>query len=207
MNSEFTLTFELHSYWHIGNGKAAGAYADALVRKDQGLPFIPGKSINGLLRDAFTVADENDWFDEYQTATELSLTDLLFGAGGVQGHKAQGLLQLSNASLSAAEAHYFNANPQAKSRLYKVLTTTAINEHGVALDGSLRGIEVAVPMVLSAALTLNQSHPNYQASETRLSGRFDTWLSQTLSLITVLGASRHRGLGKVTINSSVVGAN
>ena len=48
-----TLTYQIqfHSYWHCGSGLAAGAGVDALVVKDaNGLPFVPGKTIKGLLR-------------------------------------------------------------------------------------------------------------------------------------------------------------
>ncbi len=42
--STLYLKFELCSDWHIGNGKEAGAYADAMVLKDaHGLPYLPGK--------------------------------------------------------------------------------------------------------------------------------------------------------------------
>lgn len=44
---------QFHSYWHCGSGLAAGAGVDALVVKDaDGLPFVPGKTIKGLLREA-----------------------------------------------------------------------------------------------------------------------------------------------------------
>ena len=39
--------------WHCGSGLAAGADVDALVIKDSdGLPYIPGKTMKGLLREA-----------------------------------------------------------------------------------------------------------------------------------------------------------
>ena len=41
------------SDWHVGSGLTAGAETDAKVIKDkQNLPYIPGKTIKGLLRDA-----------------------------------------------------------------------------------------------------------------------------------------------------------
>jgi CRISPR/Cas system CMR subunit Cmr4 (Cas7 group RAMP superfamily) len=103
MTTDFTLTFELQSYWHIGDGKQAGVYADALVRKDNGLPYIPGKSINGLLRDAFTMAEKNDWFGRRENKQQLPITTVLFGEGGPVGTEAQGLIQLTNATLSVGE--------------------------------------------------------------------------------------------------------
>ena len=44
---------EFHTDWHCGSGLAAGADVDALVVKDKnGMPFIPGKTIKGLVREA-----------------------------------------------------------------------------------------------------------------------------------------------------------
>lgn len=200
--TEFTLIFDLQSYWHIGNGKEAGAYADALVRKDQGLPFIPGKSISGLLRDAFTIGEQNHWFAEVGDPQQLTFTNALFGLNKYDGSHSQGLLQLSSATLSDAEKHYFDDKSTAKSQLYRVLNSTAIGENGVAKNTSLRSIEVTVPLTLSAALSFNLSHPNFTKMQDKIGDQFTTWLNQALSLISELGAKRHRGLGKVSIHAT-----
>ena len=48
---QYTITF--HSDWHCGSGLAAGADVDALAIKDKdNLPFIPGKTLKGLIRQA-----------------------------------------------------------------------------------------------------------------------------------------------------------
>ena len=53
MNMNIRYKIEFHTDWHCGSGLAAGADVDALVVKDQsGLPFVPGKTIKGLLREA-----------------------------------------------------------------------------------------------------------------------------------------------------------
>ena len=47
---QYSITF--HGDWHCGSGMAAGAELDALVIKDgRGFPYIPGKTIKGLLRE------------------------------------------------------------------------------------------------------------------------------------------------------------
>ena len=44
---------EMLSDWHVGSGLDAGAESDAVVLKNEmGLPYIPGKTIKGLLKDA-----------------------------------------------------------------------------------------------------------------------------------------------------------
>ena len=53
MNMDYKIEF--FSNWHCGSGLAAGADVDALVIKDKdGLPYVPGRTIKGLLRDAAT---------------------------------------------------------------------------------------------------------------------------------------------------------
>ena len=60
--THWQLEFSLLGDWHIGNGREGGAYADALVVKDHlGLPIINGKSIKGLLRQAFHDAFTYGW--------------------------------------------------------------------------------------------------------------------------------------------------
>lgn len=51
MDIHYSIKF--HTDWHCGSGLAAGADVDALVVKDKNrLPFIPGKTIKGLVREA-----------------------------------------------------------------------------------------------------------------------------------------------------------
>ena len=51
--STIKYEIEFFSNWHCGSGLAAGADVDALVIKDQeGLPYIPGRTLKGLLREA-----------------------------------------------------------------------------------------------------------------------------------------------------------
>ncbi len=45
---------QFHTFWHCGSGLASGADADLLVIKDKdGIPYVPGKTVKGLLREAF----------------------------------------------------------------------------------------------------------------------------------------------------------
>ena len=51
MNIKYTITF--HTYWHCGSGLSASADVDALpIRDSKGLPYVPGKTIKGLVREA-----------------------------------------------------------------------------------------------------------------------------------------------------------
>jgi CRISPR/Cas system CSM-associated protein Csm3 (group 7 of RAMP superfamily) len=197
---DFTLTFAVQSYWQIGSGLEGGAYADSLALKDaNGLPYIPGKSIKGLLKEAFSQANENNWFTD---VTNTNLLALLFGVEGVAGLDSQGLLQLTSATLSAQECHYFDRHPSAKSNLFKVTYSTAIDDTGVASETSLRSMEVVVPMSLCATLSVNTLHPSYAAADKQITEQLHSYLTQVVSLISKLGAKRHRGFGQVLVTCS-----
>jgi CRISPR/Cas system CSM-associated protein Csm3 (group 7 of RAMP superfamily) len=202
---QFNLEFDIQSYWHIGTGQEGGAYADALTLKDdKQLPYLPGKSIKGLLKEAFITASENNWFTEIFD-TEDNIVDLLFGQESKQGMSRQGLLQISSATLSEDEIDFLSNNTQAKSMLYKVTYSTAIEpESGVAKDTSLRSTEVTIPMTLLANVSVNNNHPAYSKIENQLNDHFGQWLNLALSLITELGAKRNRGLGKTIVTAKQI---
>jgi CRISPR/Cas system CMR subunit Cmr4 (Cas7 group RAMP superfamily) len=64
MSKTIEYQIEFFSEWHCGSGLAAGADVDALVVKDKDkLPFVPGKTIKGLIREA---ADVLTLFGEQQ---------------------------------------------------------------------------------------------------------------------------------------------
>ena len=49
---KYKITFL--SDWHAGSGLSSGADADEVVIKDDNnLPYLPGKTIKGLLKDVF----------------------------------------------------------------------------------------------------------------------------------------------------------
>jgi CRISPR/Cas system CSM-associated protein Csm3 (group 7 of RAMP superfamily) len=192
---KYLVTVDIKSDWHIGNGKEAGAYADALTLKDnQYLPYIPGKSFKGVLRDAFRLADNAEWFGENN-----NIVDILFGNENLNGQASQGMIQVTSVQLSAPEAQYLLAQNATK-YLYRVIQSTAIDRKtGTAQHSSLRSIEVAVPMQLTTQISLNASHPLY-ATSNEIQEKFGHWLAHVVTLITELGGKRHRGFGQVTLS-------
>jgi CRISPR-associated protein Csx10 len=60
--ARFTITLRFLSDWHVGTGQGRLGSVDAEVRRDgDGLPFVPAKTLVGVLRDACeTVADVLD---------------------------------------------------------------------------------------------------------------------------------------------------
>ena len=165
----YTLTF--FSDWHCGSGLSAGADLDALVVKDaHGLPFVPGKTIKGLLREQVEML-----IDARKLAMAAQVKDT-FGEFTTQ----QGTLFCSNAELPEQKEIVDGGLVE---YLYRSLSFTAIGEEGVAQTHSLRKMEAVVPCSL----------------EGWISGIPDDMydiIKDGLSLIKRLGTHRSRGLGR-----------
>ncbi len=164
-------TIQFYSDWHCGSGLAAGADVDALAIKDKdGLPYVPGKTIKGLVREVIE--------DFYKDDLDF---DRLFGKSG----DMQGALFFSNAVISEDEKKVIVKNKWQKN-LYRSLASTAIDSNGIAVEHSLRKIEVAIPMILTGRIT------GCDENEEKI-------LIKGLGLIKRLGSNRSRGLGRCDI--------
>lgn len=190
MNSK-RLTITFLSYWHAGSGEGRGAAADALCLKDAaGLPYLPGKTIKGLLREAVHTCEDAGRLD---TGT----TDFLFGKAAVAASAEKkiigeasvpGILRVSNANLPERE-HQWLASPSGEGQrhaLFEYFSATSIDEHGLALDKTLRTIELCLPVTLLASITGPDD---------------DRWVEPIKTacvLIRSAGSHRNRGLGRCT---------
>lgn len=168
---------EFFSYWHCSSGQAAGADVDELVVKDSdGLPYIPGRTLKGLLRDAAN-----------EIGVEQTIVYAIFGKepskDEFEDELVKGKCFFSNAELPIEE-HRYLANHKILSRhLFQKIAATAIDENGTTKDHSLRKSEVVVPCKLLAevhGVTDNQAHV----------------IEQTMRYIKRLGKGRSRGLGR-----------
>lgn len=171
---------EFFSNWHCGSGLAAGADVDALVIKDrQGLPYVPGRTLKGLLREAA----ENLFPDEDNLSR-------LFGiSGDMDGHQT-GCLFFSNASLPEDESRYIEAT-NLSSYLFQTFASTAIDEKtGLADEHSLRKIETVIPCTLKGEIR-NVPDGN------------ENLLKDAMAFIKRMGTGRNRGYGRCNI--SIIG--
>lgn len=194
MTKPLILKFDIRSDWHIGDGLDAGAYADAITLKDaSGLPYLPGKSVKGLLREAFMLASENAWITR-------DSVDVLFGIEGDQGKSQQGLIEVSSATLPLGESTFISQSPGMKSKLYRVVSSTAIDHRsGVAKNTSLRSTEVTIPVTLYSEVTLRATE---NTQDSKAAKDLADVIEQVCSLIFDLGAKRHRGFGDVIVSIS-----
>lgn len=192
--SAIRLRFELLGWWHAGTGRGDGARADAVVRRSHGgLPFLPGRTAKGLLRDACgTLRDlgrvRQDelvaWFgSELLSRTKDAEEEARYTS-------VPGALRFSSATLGAEwEAWGASRGDTEDHRrlLFGTLASTAVDEEGVARDATLRTIEVAVPVALIATVE-GPDDPRWIAG-----------VRESLPLIRAVGAHRTRGLGRVAV--------
>lgn len=195
MNITYTLKF--YSEWHCGSGLAAGADLDALVIKDKNkLPYVPGKTIKGLVREAvenilsfksgineenkelfirtFGNADDEDWNmlkDDSEKDKEKK-----------EDRMRKGETFFTNAELDDALKKII-IREKLEPYLYRAVSSTAINENGVAKEYSLRRMETVIPCELTGKIV-------------DVPDEFAEFVKGGLKYIKRLGQNRNRGLGR-----------
>lgn len=176
--SNIKYTIEFYSKWHCGSGLSAGADVDALVVKDKDyMPYVPGKTIKGLVREAV----EN--LLQFTETTEAK-AKLIVKAFGEEG-KTTGCAHFDNAKLDGDEYETI-VKANAAQFLYNKVTTTAISDEGTAQEHSLRSIETVVPCTLYGEIT---GVPEELAGD----------IVRSFGLIKRIGHKRTRGLGRCDI--------
>lgn len=146
------IGIEFVSDWHVGEGAGGMGHVDRLVRRDpeDGLPFVPAKTLTGMLRDGCErvarAADggrHGDWCE---------FCDRLFGrqsrgAAGI-GHTSSAWLCLSAArfapGLRAALSRRLASDPIRRALCFIKPGVAIDPQTGVALDDMLRMEEVVV---------------------------------------------------------------
>ncbi|MCA9569887.1 MAG: hypothetical protein KC656_18710 [Myxococcales bacterium] len=189
------LEVVFHDYWHIGSGRGGGPGVDARVRRTPaGLPYVPGRTLKGVLREAAGLANCD--------VVHLFGTELVASRDGddavrdleeARFRTQPGAISVGSAVLGrGAEAVAWEQAAGQRNELagafVEELHRTAM-EGGTAKDKSLRTLEVAVPMVLWS----------------RLDGPPDAWpaLASCLPLVTAIGGGKRRGLGRVELTLHV----
>lgn len=204
----FRLKIELHSYWHAGSGQGDGPGADALVvRSQQALPYLPGRSVKGLLREAMQLAEDLGHVQTGQTqhwfGSEIGSVGVADGSkrSGMGRYLTQvGKIHVSNARLGDSDQQQkawesWASDPKNEPlhrELFRFISQTALDpETGVVKEHSLRTIEVIVPLTLYSFVDVDNdgksnNNPNDFAHDLRIA----------LPLLRTLGAHRNRGLGR-----------
>ena len=218
MSVRVEVCFELRSWWHTGSGRGVASSLDAvIVRDEDGLPFLPGRTVKGLLRDG--VAQWEHWQSTVATVAgggnveAASLTTVLFGSRGgaedLDRHSTvPGLLRVSSACVAAELRQALLADP-ARHALIEGMTsalrsTSIDGATGAAKLHSLRVIEVAMPLELHCCV----EGPDAATLRERWPGATVDWvtvLGEAAGFVQGVGAGRHRGLGRVAVRVRAVG--
>ncbi len=170
-------------YWHLSSGLSGGTRLDSLVVKDDdNLPYIPGKTLKGLLREH---------------VSELYDCNTVYDIFGFQSDKNSRCFD-ENKENKASACYFTNATLSKEIReeivsnalqdnLYDIIASTKIDpETYTAEDNSLREIEVVIPLTLEGAiLGVNPQHISC--------------LEDGLHMIKRMGLNRNRGLGRCTM--------
>jgi len=170
-----TLKYEVKflDYWHLSSGLSAGARLDSsVVRDSDGLPYLSGKTLKGLVREMAELLEDDTFIK------------CCFGAEGVE----MGSCYFSNATLSN-EAHKQIVTNKLQDKLYDEIASTKI-ENGIAVDNSLREIEVVIPLTLYG--TIDDIPTEYKEK-----------IKQSLKMIKRMGLNRNRGLGRCEMKVEV----
>jgi CRISPR/Cas system CSM-associated protein Csm3 (group 7 of RAMP superfamily) len=184
--TQATITIKLLGYWHAGSGLGQGGRAHAIVLRDaEELPYLPGRTVKGLLREGVLVCEELGRADE-------GVTQRLFGQHNPNEDdrdsvQAGGQLFFSNAVLDENMRKWLSeGGAELRQQLFDVLASTALAD-GVADTDTLRVTEVTLPMTLTATVS-GPDDLDWQNA-----------LRKGASLVRALGSHRHRGLGRCEI--------
>ncbi len=177
--SNIEYKIEFLSYWLCSSGLGSGADADTIAIKNKdGLPYVPGKTIKGLLRE------------NIETFFNFNVDDIksIFGISGDENNNDGYLLNESfftNATIDQQEAGKIIDDGLVKDMYKPISQIKMVN--GVTEKGSLRVVEAVVPCALYGKI-LNVH-----------TDKVDD-IIKGLKLIKRLGANRNRGYGLCVVS-------
>lgn len=185
-----TMILKMQGYWAVGSGKGGGNEVDNRIDRDSdGLPYVPGKMLKGLIKDA-CVRLNNAGNENYSFIEEI-FGGLKESKGLNRTETTSGKIYISDARLSPSlrSALAKEDNAAAKNNLTRNIYSTAIdNESGTAKKSSLRGYEVAVPMELYADIECDCTKEILDFIKLAAS-----------KIVYAVGFHKTRGLGEVVI--------
>jgi len=161
------IAIEFFTYWHCGSGSSGGSRVDALVARDnKGFPYIAGKTIKGHIREMAESLDDSDFIN------------ICFGSS----EEREGKCYFSNAIIEE------KIDKELSSYLFTTISSTKIEENGIAKTGSLREIEVVVPLKIYATIEFEDEAKKYKEM-----------MQKAFRQVKRMGLNRTRGLGRCEI--------
>jgi hypothetical protein len=205
--SRIAVLFKVHSYWHVGTGRGAGPGSDAVVaRTAGGLPYLPGKAVKGLLREAVEHAELLGVFPDGSRSTRWFGTGLAAAVEDADAFERNvserryttdpGALRFTSATIGATAdlaqrwERWSASSGEPFAALRRSFASTKISERGVVEEKTLRSIEVIVPVTLRAEVWSDDPDVSWVAE-----------LPLVFPFVDGIGGHRTRGLGRVTVES------
>jgi len=201
-----TLKYEIKflDYWHLSSGLSAGAKLDSTVTKDEhDIPYASGKTIKGLVREmALELGLDCDFLDRC-FGTTSDKKDKCYKkepkTKDKDGKQIYTKCYFANAILDKTTYKEIEAN-NLQNNLYDVIAFTKIGrkdkfdkngkqieKKDIAVDDSLREIEVVIPMTLKGEILDIPSQEDFDR------------LEKSLKMIKRMGLNRNRGLGRCIV--------
>jgi len=179
------IEIEFFTYWHCGSGSSGGSRVDSLVAKDNGLPYIPAKTIKGHIREIAEYLEDCDFVNECfggssNDGKDGKEKDICFD---VKYKGKEGKCYFSNAIIKE------DIDKSLHSYLFTTISSTKIENNGIAKTGSLREIEVVVPLKLYATIEF----------ENDVKEEYKKKMIKAFKQIKRIGLNRTRGLGRCEI--------
>lgn len=180
---KYRITF--YSYWRVGTGLGGDSKDGIVMKDDNKLPVIPGKTLKGLIRDAYTecnLPDETKLFGHVlgDLNTGLKKSDL-----------EEGILYFGTASLPANEQNFLKRNPSLVNGLYRSLTSVRLDNDKQSVDTALNTKEVCIPLTLEAEINLKDGG--------ELDSEVKENLEKAFKMLRMLGEKRYRGMGRCKV--------
>ncbi|MDF1573305.1 MAG: RAMP superfamily CRISPR-associated protein [Bacteroidales bacterium] len=181
----FIYQIRFYTPWHAGSGLSSGAAADlAVIRDKEGFPFIPGKTLKGLLREAAETLNKLD--------ADMVPRDFIEDIFGIRIetnesniNHVEALSFFSNAELTKNVKEELRKKPILTKHLVTRIASTAIDDNGQAKEHTLRQIEATVPMTLFAAIENFPDKPGYASN-----------IELCMKWVRRIGMNRNRGFGR-----------
>lgn len=191
MRIERSLLIDIRAFWITGTGRGRIHDSETIV-DDHGLPYLPGRHLRGLIRDAVRFRAKLG-----EAKDEANAVRLFGDRGSPEGDNAPGLIEVRDARLPSPVAQATGKDPALRDALFAVVHATAIQpETGTAADRSLRSFRVAVPMRLRGQIAWRPDAP----ADDPLAHEWDGIVERALPLVLGVGAHRHRGLGEAVLS-------
>lgn len=197
------LCLRFDSDWHVGSGAGIPGNVDRQVLRDEeGFPYVPGKTLTGILRDAAEwIADVRDTAEKGNKWKNALIG--LFGEqpesyGGTRGGFASGAaLGIGSATLSRALRNYVQelreaSGPDLRPALFTVRPGVKIDRAtGRALEDHLYSTERVRGCTLYAPVKYLRGP---------LSGDEEKLLEDAVKAVRRLGGKRRRGGGRCRLD-------